>query len=60
MQNIDYREQARQKFVNHKATVVLDTDRFTSIDWQNENGSYEYFINYTLDKSMDIFSLVVI
>lgn len=50
MNDTDYREQARQKFVNHKATVVLDTDRFTSIDWQNENGSYEYFINYTLDK----------
>lgn len=50
MNDTNYREQARQKFINHKATVVLDTDRFTSIDWQNENDSYDYFINYTLDK----------
>lgn len=48
--NTDYREQVRQKFVNHKATIVLGTDRFTSIDWRNENGGAEYYINYTLDK----------
>lgn len=50
MNDTNYREHARQEFINHKATIVLDTDRFTSIDWRNENGSYGYYINYILDK----------
>lgn len=44
--------EAREAFKerNHKATLVLDTDRFWSCDWRRADGSNEYYVNYLVDK----------
>ncbi len=34
----------------HKATLIQNTERYTIIDWRQENGSGEYYVNYIIDK----------
>lgn len=48
---------AKEKFKNHKASLVVDTDRFTVIDWRNENGSSVYYINFIVDKARGVFTI---
>ena len=45
-----YFKLAQDKFKNHKATLIQDSERYTIIDWRNENGSGEYYINFIVDK----------
>ena len=45
-----YREVADEKFKNHAATIVEDTDSLISIDFRNKSGSSSYYINYIIDK----------
>lgn len=35
---------------HHKATLIQNTERYTIIDWRQENGSGEYYVNYIIDK----------
>ncbi|WAW14762.1 hypothetical protein [Peptostreptococcus equinus] len=43
-------EEAKMSFKNHKATLIQNTDRYTIIDWKNEDGSNNYYINFIIDK----------
>lgn len=45
-----YREVANEKFKNHDATIVEDTDSLISIDFRNKSGSSSYYVNYIIDK----------
>lgn len=45
-----YREVANEKFKNHVATIVEDTDSLVSIDFRNKSGSSSYYVNYIIDK----------
>lgn len=36
--------------LEHKATLIQNTDRYTIIDWRQKNGSGEYYVNYIIDK----------
>ena len=45
-----YREVANDKFKNHVATIVEDTDSIISIDFRNKSGSSSYYVNYIIDK----------
>ena len=45
-----YREVANEKFKNHAATIVEDTDSLISIDFRNKSGSSSYYVNYIIDK----------
>lgn len=40
-----------ERFENHIAKLVQDTDRFTIIDWGDKNGSSVNYINYIIDKN---------
>lgn len=42
-------EQAFQKR-GHKAKLILNTERYTGIDWRQASGSGEYYVNYIVDK----------
>lgn len=46
----EIRNNCRETFKNHEATLVQDSERFTIIDWQNKNGSTTHYINYIVDK----------
>lgn len=46
---------AQEKFKNHKATLIQDTDRYVAIDWRNENGSGDYYVNFIVDKKRGSF-----
>lgn len=51
--DIDARiEEARKAFKekHHRATLIQNTERYTIIDWRQENGSGEYYVNYIIDK----------
>lgn len=37
-------------FENHKAKLITDNEVITVIDWQDENGSSDYFVRYIIDK----------
>lgn len=47
-------EEARQAFIKrgHKATLIMDNGRYTAIDWKPEGDSYDYYINFIVDKMM--------
>lgn len=52
--DIDARiEEARKAFEkrHHKATLIQNTERYTIIDWRQENGFGEYYVNYIIDKN---------
>lgn len=44
------RNEYSNRFNNFKANVLVNTDAYFALDWQNENGSKEYMISYVLDK----------
>lgn len=44
------RKNCQERFANHKATLIQDTDRYLAIDWRKGNGSGDYYVNYILDK----------
>lgn len=46
----EYYKHAESHFIDHSATLIQDTDRFTIIDWRNRNGSSEYSITFIVDK----------
>lgn len=50
-----YRDVANEKFKNHVATIVEDTDSIISIDFRNKSGSSSYYINYIIDKRYGTF-----
>lgn len=41
---------AQERFKDHKATLIQDSDRFTIIDWRNADGRVDYYINFIVDK----------
>lgn len=41
---------AQERFKNHKAKLVADTENFTIIDWRNADGRSDYYINFIVDK----------
>lgn len=45
-----YREIAEERFKNHKASLVVDNERITIIDWRNEDGSSDYYVSFIVDK----------
>lgn len=45
-----YYKHAERHFIDHSATLIQDTDRFTIIDWRNRNGSSDYYVNFIVDK----------
>lgn len=46
---------AKERFSTHKATIVVDTERYLAIDWQREDGGIEYYINFVIDKKRGAF-----
>lgn len=46
----EIRKHCQERFAEHKATLIQDTDRYLAIDWRKSNGSGEYYVNYILDK----------
>lgn len=40
---------ARERFKNHKATIVLRCGEFFIVDWRDKNGSGDYAVRYILD-----------
>ena len=44
-------------FENHKATLLINNDRYCIIDWRNENGTVVHYINYVLDKQRGVFMI---
>ena len=44
------KKQYSDKFKDHKATLLVDTDRHAAIDFRNENGSSCYYVNFLIDK----------
>jgi hypothetical protein len=41
---------AQERFKNHKAKLVADTEDFTIIDWRNADGRSDYYVNFFVDK----------
>lgn len=39
-----------KRFETHKAELIQNTDRFCIIDWQREDKSIDYYINFIIDK----------
>ncbi len=46
----EIRENCKEHFSTHKATLIQDTERYFAVDWRKENGSGDYYVNYILDK----------
>lgn len=40
----------RKNFETHEATLVMNNDRYTAIDWRRADGSSDYYVNYIIDK----------
>ena len=49
MKKIDINK-LRKNFETHKATLVMNNDRYTAIDWRRADGSGDYYVNYIIDK----------
>lgn len=45
----------KEKFKNHKATIITETENIFVMEWKNKNGSQEYFVKYILDKQQGVF-----
>ena len=52
----EYKKVADERFQNHKAHLLMSTDRFTAIDWKTP-GSSNYFVSYIVDRKLG--SLIV-
>ena len=46
----EVRKQYSERFKDHKATLLMNTDRYASIDFRNKNGSSCYYVNFLIDK----------
>lgn len=44
------RKKCQERFAEHKATLIQDTDRYLAIDWRNKDGRGDHYVNYILDK----------
>lgn len=43
------KERARERFKDHKATVVQKDENFFVLDWRHISGTGDYFVRYILD-----------
>lgn len=50
-------DKLKANFETHKATLVMNNDRYTAIDWRRSDGSSDCYVNYIIDKEMG--SLIV-
>lgn len=50
MRNDNIEALCKRNFLNHKATLIQNTDRFFIVDWRSEDGSGDYYVNYIVDK----------
>ena len=46
---VKMREHAREFFANHKAAIRVNTEDIMVIEWRNQNGSSNYYVQYIFD-----------